>query len=276
METIQKYSVRIFLLTFWISIVQVFAQSSDISQALEYREKKQYDKALDILKGSNFVNVPEAELLSARIYIDMMKHEDAIKVYSRLCPILNSHDCHNEMGIASLMLGDKSRAIESFKKALAIQPKSEHALTNLAQAYYASEKHKEAKETYEKSISISPHNPVLQVNYAVFLMNTKKNKEAKIILDKIIKEYPTMFYAHLYVGIIHYRRTEYNSALLHFNKAIDLYPDYYDLYYNRALVHYKRGDYSDALNDLKKVDKLNPSNKKTDLLRKLIKFNAGS
>lgn len=264
-------AIQKFLALFMIFFTGIFAD--DLAMARKYRISHQYDKAIQLLTGSANAGNTEAELLLAKIYLDKNESDKAVQIYERLCGSINSHDCWNEMGIVYLSGQKYELAQNSFLRAISIRGKAAGTYSNLAMAYFAQNKRKEAEKYYKKAMDLARYNPIFQVNYGVFLIGIKKYTQAKFLLQKIVLQNEGMFYAELYLGVAHYYKREYSSALLHINKGIELNPTYYDSYFYRSLVYYKTGDYINALNDLNTVDELFPENQKTGKLRRLIKSN---
>ena len=264
------------LFTFFVScclILPVTIYSNDLALARRYRISHQYDKAIEILKSPALAGNTEAELLLAKIYLDQNKSEEATGIYTKLCGSINSHDCWNEMGIVYLAAEKYEKAQDCFLRAVSVREKSAGTYSNLAVAYFAQNKRKEAATFYKKAMEMARYNPIYQVNYGVFLIGIKKYTQAKFLLQKVVLQNEGMFFAELYLGVAHYHKKEYSSALLHINKGVEINPTYYDLYFYRALVYYKTGDYVNALNDLNTVDELFPENRKTSKLRRIIKRN---
>lgn len=260
--------ILIFLFT---GIFLSFPLSSiDLEKVRELRDNGKTEEALQLLLKSNYSNDIEAERILARLYLDTNRFQDAIKIYNKICKLINTHDCYNEMGIASVSLGQYNEGAEQFEKSIQLNGASAIAYSNLAQAYFRAKNMEKCEEAHLKALEMSPENPIIRINYGVFLVKNKRYTDAKLILGPLTEENSTLYFAELYMGIAHYMKEEYNAALMYLNRGIKINPEYYDLYYYRALIYYKRGDFDRALHDLKKVDKLSPDNKKGKELRKLV------
>ncbi|MDX1961314.1 MAG: tetratricopeptide repeat protein [Leptospiraceae bacterium] len=244
----------------------------ELDKAKKLRESGKVDEAIASLKESGAGDI-ESQKLLAKLYLDKGMFSEASQVYSQICSSVNTHDCYNEFGIASLSVRNYPQAISNFQKAIELQKDSSTAHSNLAQAYYLQNEMEKAEEAHATALELAPFNPITRINFGVFLVKQKKFQQAKEVLYTVVGENKTMYYAELYLGIAHYHKEEYNMALIHLNRGIAINPDYYDLYYYRALVYYKRGEYSSSLEDLKTVDKLYPTNIKTAVVRKVIKKN---
>jgi len=244
--------------------------SQDIKQVRQLKELGKIEEAIQTLNTGKFG--AEGERLLARIYLENEMLEEALKIYTKLCPSLSSHDCYNELAITQASLEKYPDAIQSFQKAIELEPNAS-TYSSLAQVYFMNGEIEKAEKTHLKALEMAPMGIIPRINYGVFLVKTKKYSRAQTVLNSVLSENKSLYYAELYLGIIHYMKEEYNTALIHFNRAIEINPDYYDLYYHRALLYYKKGDYSNSLADLEMVDQLFPKNKKTEAVRKVIKKN---
>lgn len=258
-----------FLLLSIFFCLEAFADSLDSVKKL--REAGRFDEAIETLLKSNYTSDIDAEMLLAKLYLDKNAYEDAVKVYTRICNVVSTHDCFNELAITYLSMGSYQQAIDEFEKSISINSKSAIVYSNLAQAYLIVKKYDKAEEAHKVAMKLSAENPIVKVNYAVFLIKTKKYAEAKGLLKDVLRENSSMFVAELYLGIAHYMKEEYHSALIHLNRGLLINPESFDLYYHRAIVYYKKGDYINAFLDLKMAEKLSPENPKINDLKKLVR-----
>ena len=80
--------------------------------------------------------------------------------------------------------------LQSYTKALEIQPDHERALAGLARAFFSREMYEEALETYNKLLTIRPDKKSYRLNYAVSLTNLGRYDEALKDLYRLNYEYP--------------------------------------------------------------------------------------
>ena len=80
--------------------------------------------------------------------------------------------------------------LQSYTKALEIQPDHERALAGLARAFFFREMYEEALETYNKLLMIRPDKKSYRLNYAVSLTNLGRYDEALKDLYRLNYEYP--------------------------------------------------------------------------------------
>ncbi len=269
-----KFLSKIIPSLLFIFFVFTNLSPNELQEAYTLRYQGKYEEAIKKVKSSKFLGDTESEILLAKLYLDTGAFQDAIQLYSRLCKTINTHECYNEFGISYMESSNFPAAIESFEKAIEINPQFATGYSNLAMCYTKSKNYIKAETSHLKALEIMPNNPIIRINYGVYLIKNKKYQRAKDILYPVIVENESMYYAELYIGVAHYFKDEFNSALIHYNRAIGINPDFPDLYYYRALLLYKKGEYNNSINDLKTLEKLNiPFNEqKVQELRKLIKL----
>ena len=80
--------------------------------------------------------------------------------------------------------------LQSYAKALEIQPDHEKALAGFARALFSHEMYEEALETYDKLLTIRPDKKSYRLNFAVSLTNLGRYDEALKDLYRLNYEYP--------------------------------------------------------------------------------------
>lgn len=81
-------------------------------------------------------------------------------------------------------------AVESYRKALELDPENVRALTGFARRVFENGSYQEALEAYEKLLSLKPEKMSYQLNKAVCLTNLGQYEEAEKILFRLNYEYP--------------------------------------------------------------------------------------
>src|SRR5919201_4740049 len=132
-------------------------------------------------------------------------------------------DEHNSRGIELADRGWLDEAINDFKKAIELDPRSAHAHDNLATVYSEKKRYREALQEYLTALSLEPDSATAHYNLACFLathgadMAIAEYKDA-IQLDP---EYPD---AHLNLGMTYADMDKRDEAKAEFKTAIELDP----------------------------------------------------
>ena len=144
---------------------------------------------------------------------------------------------YNSQGDIYKNLKNYSRAIESYNKAIAVNPKDATAFKNKGIMHYEKGEYNIAIENYDIAISVdSKYATAYNARgVAYYRLNNK---------DKAIENYtqasnlnPDYARAYNNRGMIYSEKGEYDKAIADYNKALEINPQYIDVYYNRARVY---------------------------------------
>jgi len=180
-----------------------------------------YKQAIEYADAALKLNVYAAEAYHLKGMI-FSEQKDTAKAISSFITATeqesNYYDAYIQLGI--LHLNQKNKlAIDYFKNAVNIKPKSSEALYNYAFANQQFGNYNEAIATYQKMIVIQPF------------------REPYFNLAYIHQEY----------------LDKPQEAIEFYNKAIQLSPFYHQAYYNRGLCFEKLGDFKNAELDFRKT-----------------------
>ena len=135
----------------------------------------------------------------------------------------------NNRGITLRKSGKYQHAIESYNKAIELNPQYADAYNNRGFAYEQLGNHQEAIKDYSKAIELDPQ-------FAMAYNNR---------------------------GNVYDDLGDYHHAISDYNKAIELDPQFAMAYYNRGLSYHRKKQYDKALEDFNKAIILDPNDAKT-------------
>ena len=180
------------------------------------------------------------------------------KAHDLLNQFPNSVIMLNILGAANAGLGHFAEAINSYKKAIRIEPNYIDAYYNLAFALREQGKIEDAVATFKKVISISPKHVDAYNNLAVTLHKQGKLEEAIKAFKKAIAIKPDYAEAYFNIASTFEEQGDLEQAVISYSKSISLKPDYADAYFNMASTLEKQGKLKDSLNAYNKTLELNP------------------
>jgi len=135
---------------------------------------------------------------------------------------------HNEEGLYFLRLGNYYGAIEEFKIAIALNPKTEAAgafYNNLGSVYYKLGSYETASQCFQKAVNSNPN----FIQYYQDLIDTYKvqKKLNKIIksYEKIVAKDPYNSRAYLMLGLIYKNINNKTEAAMYLSEFKRLEPD---------------------------------------------------
>ncbi len=170
----------------------------------------------------------------------------------------NSFIIWNLLGVAAYEIQKYDYAIMSYKKAISINPKYEHAYNNLGLVLRDQGKLDSAIEAYEKAILNKPGNALFYNNLAALLSEQGKNNEAIEACNKAILLKSDYAEAYNNLGAILRDQGKISEAIEACNKAIILKPDYAEAYNNLGAILRDQGKISEAIEVCNKAIILKP------------------
>lgn len=158
-------------------------------------------------------------------------------------------------------------AINSYKKAIDIDPKNPYLYLEIGKIQLGQNKLDEAEESFKKCLEIDPEFVLAKVQMALVLEQRGKSKEAITKLEEIINQYPANIDANFHLGRLYYNQDQIDEAIDRFTITLSLSPYHINARFALALAYEKKGEYQKALEQLQIVNQLNPNN---DLVREKI------
>lgn len=195
---------------YWNSLVELLRICDRVAEA---------EKALQEAKDLGFFlqSTPTKEEIRHLLHLlnsTPAKAIDYIKTYHHAA---RSHMLENILGAAYDKLGKPDLAIDSFNKAVQINPKYADTYNNLGLALRKKKKLSQAKKSIQKAIE-------LKQNY---------------------------FEAHNNLGLVCFDLNEFKNAEIHYNKSISINNIYPEVHYNLANLHHATGDLNLAVESYK-------------------------
>lgn len=193
-----------------------------------YLSLKEYDKSLDAYRGLLAVNQRDVKILS-RVAEILYEKGDLEGSYTYFKRITETQPASEHARIAYINMGnimDESQrydeAIQSYQKALAINPKDEDALYNLGLSFNGAGKPELAIEAWKSASSLNPRNPKPLVAIADYYYRNKYYDMASDEYQRILRRWPDLQDAHFNLGAIYYKRNLVDYAQAEFEKVVEL------------------------------------------------------
>jgi arylsulfatase A-like enzyme/Flp pilus assembly protein TadD len=137
-------------------------------------------------------------------------------------------------------------AIAAYKKALAIQPENEMALSELAEVYRAQGKPDAALEGYKTALRIEPRQPHIWYQLATLYMDLGRTTDAEATFKEALKHNPNMGSAYNSLAALAYGRGDLAAAERLVRHGLELEEDLRSSRFNLARILEARGDRKDA------------------------------
>ncbi len=222
-------------------------------------------KAIEVAGGCKVTTAEEAGgcltlyLQQGNVLRDLKRYQEAIDSYSRalaLNPDLAI--AYNNRGATYKDLKQYDKALTDFNKAIVLNPGNEKAYYNRGATYYGLKQYDKALVDYNKAIALYPDYVLAYNGRGLTYYGLKQYDKALVDYNKAITLYPDFARAYNGRGNIYSDLKQYDKALVDYNKAITLYPNDARAYYNRGLTYYALKQYDKALVDYNKAIALYP------------------
>ena len=230
-------------------------------QALEEVEEKQNKSIASLGKDIIYLQLGNS-------FASNESYEKALDSYDKAIEIQpNYADAWNNRGLALSNLSKYQKAIASYNQAIEIQPDYVNAWNNRGAALEDLGKYKQAISDFDRAIKIQPDYVKAWYNRGTTLGNLGKYKQAISDFDRAIEIQPDYVNAWNNRGAALVYLGKYKQAISNLNKAIKIQSDLASAWYNKAALYARQNKINLALQNLKQAFKLNPNLKeyiKTD------------
>ena len=195
-------------------------------------------------------------------------------------------DCFEQIGDIMNILGNKPKAEEYYKRAVAVSPQDLNLRLTYAKILDANEKDEDAtreysyvlerskssdkdnlyilERTFIKKLSANPKDANLNVNMGAVLQKEGRLDEALSYYKQAENLDPSNINTRINVGTLYQQKEDYRTAIKAYESVLILYPDNVNALLYRAQCFDKLGDSRIAQEGYKKVMALDPNN---DLLK---------
>lgn len=175
----------------------------------------------------------------------------------------------NELGFSCKNLKQDEEAINYFKKAMALNPKSHIPYNGIGEVYRDNKKDMaEAMKWYRQVLDMNATERKANFGMAYCLNSTGKYSDAIKYLQTAVTSEPTYTAAYVELGYSHYKTNKPDEALKHLEKALSLNPKNENARYYSGLIFIDKKDKAKAQ---KMVDELKGlSSKLADGLQKKV------
>ena len=159
-------------------------------------------------------------------------------------------------GLALDSLGKFDEAIQSYDKAIEIEPYRVEPRLNKGYALGKLGKIEEEIRCYESAIAIDPNSALVWYNKGTAFDRLGKSKEAIECYEKAIQKNPNFGQAEVNKGLSLYRLGEFNEAIESYEKMIEVDPSDAEAWANKAMALNNLGRHDEASNCYNKARQL--------------------
>jgi len=111
----------------------------------------------------------------------------------------------------------------------------------------------DAMESYERALGIDPGLNKARVNLAMLLAESDEVDSAKVLLEEAVRIDPTDAKAYNNLGMVYYTDMDVSTAVDYFRKALEVDPTSIEAHYNMGLAFAERGLLREAIREWQMV-----------------------
>ena len=217
---------------------------------ISYKQKKQKDPTDEDIK---FI----LKLFNSNKFIKAKQ-----EIEKKIINYSNSPILHNILGAVLTKQNHLQEAIESYKKALLINPNYAQAYNNLGTAFQKLNKSEEAIFNYKKAISIKNNFAEAYNNLGGIIYECNKIKDSLDYFKQAVKIKTDFSEAYNNLGLAYQDLGNSKEALENFYKAIKIKPDFVEAYNSIGLVFNTLANFDEATKNYNKAIEINPNYEK--------------
>ena len=212
------------------------------------------------------------QIYSVQIHLRLKSNEPITKgVISANDPPKAAVDLYNK-ALESVKDGNRDKAIEQLKAALAIHPTFTAALNGLGVQYLKLGKYEAASEAFSKGLTLTPENFNLHLNSGISLFSLNKHAEAETQFAAALAKNEASGTAHLYRARALIGLNRLDDAAVDLKRAIEIGGDDVKLAHRYlAGIYVEKGENVEAVKQLELYLQVSPESKESEQIKNLIK-----
>lgn len=186
------------------------------------------------------------------------KYERAIQEFKRsiaLSPYSqNAPDAAAYMAEAYLKLDDKDSAIKAFKQAIDLDGSRDDFHISLGNLHYDREQFSDAVKAYEAAVRINPSNSTNRYSLGQGYISTGEYDKARVQFEAVVRLEPRSASGSFGMGQAYAKEGDYENAVEAFKKAIAVDDEFMDAYAELGFAYADMGDMENAQAQLDELE----------------------
>lgn len=180
-------------------------------------------------------------------------------------------DLYNK-ALESVKAGQRDKAVEQLKGAIAIHPQFVAALNGLGVQYMKLGNHQAAYEAFNAALTITPDSFILHLNCGITLFQLGRFAEAVTEFSAALLKNETSGTAHIYRARALIGLNRLDDALKNLKRAVEIGGDEVKIAHRYlAGIHMEKGENAEAVKELELYLKTGSAAKESDQIKNLIK-----
>lgn len=198
-----------------------------------------------------------ALLICARVQVSYWKND--LSLFGRAIAVTeNNATAHTNYALALRKNGRFKEAIEHYKEAQRINPRSSESINNMARVLIEQGRVEEGVMYLNDLLQLDPNDADGNFNFGLAMIQQDNYADAIKHFNKVLQEKPDWSEAYYCLGAAYYQLGRYEEAIQNFNEALQLNPDYAGALISLGMVLKSQGNIEDAVKKWEKALELEP------------------
>ena len=247
----------------WQAPVKEAPTQTQLDQLVTCYQQGQVEEAsrqVETLR-QQYPDTPVLHLIMGRIAFDRRELTLAIESYQKAIDLDPLYaEAYNDLGVIFQQIGKHKASEEALSRAVAIRPDYASAYNNLGNAFKALERLDDAIDSYQKAIDADPNYVEAHTNLGLLLKHTARYEESIASFSRAIVLEPDDTLAHNGLGGCYQSLNRFEDALSCFRAVVEIQPNNIDGVTNLANTMVQSGLLKEAVEAYQLGLKLDPEN----------------
>lgn len=208
-------------------------------QAYSFFQNKQLSEAKALLTEICKIDRRDADMwnMLAAVHGMLEEYVEAEQCARKVLELQPTSDgAYNNLANALKSQGKLAQAEASYRRALQLQPNNANAYNNLAGLLRALSKIEEAQACYVRALQLKPDYVEACFSLGILLQQQHKTDEAQVYFQQVIQMKPDHVKALLLLGSIFREKGAVKDAETLFNRALQINPESEETHYHLAIL----------------------------------------
>ncbi|MBE7705196.1 MAG: tetratricopeptide repeat protein [Cyanobacteria bacterium SIG29] len=234
------------------------------NRAYNFHKNNHIKEAQTIYEGLLEINPDDVNVLNlyALLCMGNGNASKAVDLLSKAVILNGSALLYTNLAKAYYMNGEPDKSVIFYQKAFELEP-SEDILYSMGISYKYLKKYNKAIDSYKRALKINPNNYNVLYNLTILYRDTDQLKKAIKIAEKAEFINPNDEDIHSLLSGLYEADNDYKKSIRQLQKAFSLNPQQYLYAYNQGVLYSKIGENEKAIECYKNVLVINPNHIET-------------
>jgi tetratricopeptide (TPR) repeat protein len=216
---------------------------------------------------------PDRYLDCTRLLIDLDRYSEATSIIERGIPVVpDDYPLTIRLGAIAMMQGNREKAREAYRKAIAEHPALALGHVALAQTYMKEGNDQEALKILTEARSIVPRDFALEYVFGLVSLQLGQQQQALEALKSAEELGPTVVEPHYQLGLLYMKLQQWKGAREEFEQVLKLDPRNAATYYQLSRAYQRLGETAKAQEMAKQASLLTKTQREDAIKTQELRF----